>query len=155
MSQQIAPGNLTIEGWAQALAELIASPSLTGAKLHLYKDTFSPTPANVQADFAAAECDFTGYVAAVLTYSTLGYDSAGNPTVLSDRAFFQATDSVAPQLAGGCWVENDVTGPPAVKTTVEYYPFPTPVAFNTALEFCGVVLGIQLPGGTGYANVDY
>lgn len=154
MPQQTVPGANTIEGVVAALTALLAGVPWTGAKLHLYLSSFAPTPANVSADFVAAEATFTGYAPAALMYSAIGMDATGNPTVLSSRSYFQATDNVHPNTIGGCWVQYDVTGPPATHTSVEYYPFTTPVPMNTALAFLGVVLGIQMPGQTGFAIAD-
>jgi hypothetical protein len=154
MGIQTSAGSWTTEGVQDSLTTMIAGDPFAGAHLHLYQSSFNPNTASKAADFAAAEATFTGYAAAPLTYSAIGIDQAGNPTVLSGRAFFQATDAVTPNTIGGCWVQRDVVGPPAVATSVEWYPFNPPVPMSSALAFVGVVLGIQAPAGPGYAVVD-
>jgi len=154
MAQQTANGVLLNEGTEASLAAMIAGVPLAGAKLHLYKSGFSPTPGSVAADFAAQECDYTGYAAVAMTYSAIGVDSGGNPTVLSNRAFFQATDAVAPNVVGGCWVEHPVTGPPVTSTAIEFYPFSPQLNLTTPGAFIGVVIAFQIPAGPGYAIVD-
>jgi hypothetical protein len=154
VAQQVAPGNLTQEGTEAALTTLLAGVPLAGAKVHLYQSTFAPTLRSVAADFIAAEANYTGYAPVALTYSGVGLDSAGNPTVLTNRAYFQATDAVTPNTIGGCWVQSDTVGPPATHTSVEWYPFPSQVPMTTALAFLGLVLGIQIPGGPGFAIAD-
>src|SRR5215472_786006 len=96
--QQQATGAYTNEGAADQLAALLASGDYAGAKLHLYKSSFSPTVDSKAADFLAEECDFTGYTAQSVTYSAVGTDETGTPTVLSNRVFFQATDAAAPNM---------------------------------------------------------
>lgn len=155
MSTQFVDGSNSNEGTALVLAALIATGgSLNGAKLKLFQSSFSPTPASKAADFATAEADFTGYTAAPVTWSAIGVDSASNPSCLSDRVFFQATDALSPNTIGGCWLENETTGTTPVDTAVEYYVFDNPVPMLTSGAFLGVVIGMQMPGTPGYALVD-
>jgi len=145
---------LTQEGVFDQLSEAVAGV-LSGAKLHLFKSGFTPTFNSVAADFAAQECDFTGYAASTLTWSAPGLDSTGQPITISDRAFFQATDALAPNTVGGAWLQADVTGPPASHTALGYWVFNPTVPMTQALSSLGVVVGWQLPGNTGYALADY
>jgi hypothetical protein len=156
MAQELDTGGIPVEGASAALAAALAAATVySGAKLHLYQSSFSPTKQNVAADYLAAECNFTGYTAATLMYSSIGVDADGNPTALSNRAFFQATDAVSPNNVGGCWVQEDVTGPPATHTAIRWFPFQAPIPMNTALAFIGIVLGLQDPATPGYAIVDH
>jgi hypothetical protein len=112
MPQEVDSGGFAHEGSILELTTLLADATTwTGALLHLYQSTFTPTPANVAADFLAAEATFTGYAPQALTYGAVGVDATGVPTALSDRAFFQATDGASPNQIGGCWVQADTVGP--------------------------------------------
>ena len=52
-----------------ARVEAVAGKALlANSVLHLFKDSLTPTPTTTLAQFAAAECDFDGYVA--LTIAT-------------------------------------------------------------------------------------
>jgi hypothetical protein len=155
MAQETDFGTWTTEGANNALTTLLAGVPFSGGKLRLYKSTFAPTRSNVLADFVAQEAGFTGYAAVVPTYSAIGIDANGNPVALSSRVFFQATDAVTPQTMGGAWMSDDVVGPPAVHTSVLFFPFAAPIPMTTALAFIGVVVGLQLTGTNPFAIVDH
>ncbi len=155
MPQETDVGGFAHEGSLLELATLLADvTSWSGALLHLYQSTFTPTPNNHAADFLAAEATFTGYSPQALTYGAVGLDANGVPTALSDRAFFQATDGASPNTIGGCWVQADAVGPPVKHTVIRYYNFATPKQVTAALQFLGIVLGIQDPENSGFAIVD-
>jgi hypothetical protein len=122
---------------------------LAMAKIRLFKSSFNPTPANVQADYLAAECDFTGYPAGGIaeTWSPVGTDFTYAATIAGSRSFFQATDGVAPNDVGGMWIES-------AGGVVEYYcKFATPVPLRTALSWLAVTPYVQLPG-PGFVNLE-
>lgn len=156
MATDTVLGNPTDEGSEAILAALLASTAAwSGAKVHLYQSSFAPTRKSVAADFIAAEANFTGYAPIALTYSAIGVDADGNPTAVTNRAFFQASDAVTPNSIGGAWVQEDVTGPPATHQSVRYYQFPNPIPMATASAFIAVVIGVQDPDTPGYAIVDH
>lgn len=164
MPQQTVNGAFAIEGAWAGLWQLLFGVPFLGAKLHLFQSTFSPTPQSVAADFAANEANFAGYAPQTLNYSTIGYDALGNPTALTNRVFFQVTGGGAVNTIGGCWIEYEGVGsssssggiiePPETATAVEYYEFQTPIPMTTALQFLGVVIGVQAPNLPGYCIVD-
>ena len=146
----------TVEGGIEALTELLAGAIGTAGKMHLYQSSFSPTPSSVEADFTAAEATFTGYAAATVSWGAIGLDSVGLPTTISDRALFQATDAVTPNVIGGVWYEcQTAAGPPAVHKSINYFAFPNPISMATALATIGVVLNMVSPGIVATAAVDY
>lgn len=148
-------GNQTLEGMVEALTELIAGAFGTSSKLRLFKDTFSPTPNNVEADFIAAEADFVGYVAGTLTYGPVGLDAAGEAVSYSSRVEFQATDATTPNSIGGIWIDSQTSaGPPAVVTSLRYFQFQTPIPMASALATMGVVAVAKAPNLVGKCIVD-
>lgn len=92
---------------AVATAEKAA---LANATVHLFKSDFHPTPANLLADFEAAECDFDGYAAVtiaawgdvVLASGNAGYAVLG---ALCEYLWAHDTDDV-PNSVGGWWVQT-------------------------------------------------
>lgn len=154
MPLQRAEGLQVNEGVSAILDDLITAGMLLAAKVHLYKSSFAPNADSTYADFLAAECDYTGYASTVLTWSAIGTDTADSPTSLSNRAFFQATDAVAPNVVGGVFITFDVTGPPAEHTVVGYFPLIPTVNLTTALAFLGIVVAAQIPGTPGYVIAD-
>lgn len=156
MATEVDVGSYTLEGAMLELSAAIGTGGgWNGAKAHLYQASFTPGAGSKAEDFAAAEADYTGYASAPLTYSAIGVDAGGNPTSLSARVFFQPTDAVAPNSIGGVWVEKDVTGPPAVETSIVFFPFAAPIPMNGPTNFIGIVIGVQEPGGPGYVIVDH
>jgi hypothetical protein len=117
-------GDKELAGVVEAL--IVLAP---GTKLHLYQSTFAPGSHNTAADFAAAECSFTGYAAATLTVSVAGLGADENWQYVSVRAFIQATDAVTPQLAGGAWIED------GAGKVLAFFPFPNPMDFTFANAF--------------------
>lgn len=120
------------------VADLLAL--LAASKVRLFKDGLAPGPHNVRADFVAAEATFTGYAAAVPTYSALAVDAAGNAVGVSSRMFFQATDAVNPNLIAGAWQET------AAGALLWYWIFPAPVPLLLALKFLALVLTVRYRG---------
>lgn len=88
----------------------LAKTALVNAKVRLFKSGFHPTPANVQADFIAQECDFDGYAAVtiaawgdiVLASAQAGYLVLGVNCVF---LWALAVDAVE-NMVGGFWVET-------------------------------------------------
>lgn len=122
--------------------------ALALSPLHLYKDGFGPTPENVEADFAAQECDFTGYATVALSWSVVGVNSAGVPEIVSTRAFFQFTPATTPNTVGGCWVQK-------VGAEVAYYvPFTAPIPLALDGQMIAVTLKLSADG-TIQADVEF
>lgn len=154
MSQQLA-GTTTKLGRVESLTELLAAALLTGAKLGLYKSSFTPNPESVEADFEAAEADYTGYAEVALTWSAVGYRGDAEAFAVSNRAFFQATDDVAPNTIGGAWLKSRIdAGPPAVDIPAVYYPFPVPVQMIQALDTISGEVIATSPNLAGYFDMD-
>lgn len=148
-------GMPTQEGNVEALKELIAALVGTAAKLRLFKETFSPTPLSVEADFEAAECDFSGYAAGVLTFGAVGIDQAGNGICFSSRTVFQNTTGVVGNSVGGVWISVEQSpGPPVVSAALRYFKFQTPIAMTVALQTLGVVAVYMTPNLNGQIMFD-
>jgi hypothetical protein len=152
MPQQLPVGLQTQEGGVEALKELLAASFGTAAKLKLYKSGFAPTHESVQADFAAQECDFTGYAEVPLTFDAVAVGGDGNPALLSNAAFFQNTTNVVGNVVGGAWLEVEIG--PGQDKVVNYYPFNPQIDMNSPLAFIDVVVAIQAPDLSGYATVS-
>jgi len=133
MAEQEAAGVQPVTGKVDQLGAI--KTLVTGAKLHLFKSSFTPTPDSTEADFVAAECAFTGYVAVVITWSAVGLGVDDVARMVGSRSFFQATDAVSPDTVGGFWIESSA-GPPGI---VEWYAIlATPVPIDVALRFIAV-----------------
>lgn len=145
MSLQAAVGSLTYEGAADILADRVVLFAAT-AKLHLYKSSFTPNVNSVEADFEAAEADFTGYAAVTLTWGTAGRDANGNAISVSSRALFQATAGTPANTIGGCWLEYQTApGPPAVHHTVDYFPIDPQITVNVTGATIAVTVTVSEP----------
>lgn len=153
MPTQESPGFVVIEGGFLVLDGLTDGGSVDGAKLHLYKDSYNPVVQDDWDTFTANEADFKGYAAAAPTWAATGYDSNGTPIATSSAVTFTASDDTVPNSIGGAWLSVDVVGPPASGTVLEFYPFPTPVAMNVALQTMSVTVAQQMPMGPGAATV--
>lgn len=130
-------------------------PSPLPQTVHLYKAAFSPTPANVEADFIAEECTFSGYAAVDLVYGPAGIDANGNGVSLSARAEFQNSTGVVGDSVGGCWLSTrPVAGMPLSDVSLRYYSFPMPIPMTAALQLLGVVVVLNTPGLQGSAIVE-
>jgi len=137
MAEQHVQSDLTA---AAELAGLTAKrTALALANLKLFKSDFTPTRDSVVGDFAAAEADFTGYAAVALSWSAVGIGADLRPTIISTRAFFQATDAVTPNEIGGAWLET------AAGALYEYWVFITPISLSDALAYIGAVVTGQYP----------
>lgn len=80
---------------------------LANAVVHLFKFGLNPTPATIQADLVAAECDFTDYTTKTITAWTgptlapvSGYQLNGGLV-----QWIVVTDTVGNNV-GGAWIEN-------------------------------------------------
>lgn len=154
MSQDVL-GIETREGAVEQLTELQAAVSGTAATLHLYKSSFSPSPTNVEADFIAEECTFSGYAAAPITFGAVGLDSAGNAAAFATRIEFQNTTNVIGDSVGGAWMSvQSAPGPPVVNKSVRYYPFPLPIPMSAALAVLGAIVVVNAPNLNGKIIVD-
>ena len=114
---------------------------LTGGTLHLFKESFSPNVNSTLADFIAAEADYTGYAAVVLTWGANALDADGGYVSQSSRAFFQCTTDTADNVIGGAWLQ--IEGTPDVLW--EYFTFPIAVNLSTALTYLAAVIGLREP----------
>lgn len=121
---------------------------LTGAMLKLYQSSFMPGQSNVIADFTAAEADFNGYAAVALTWSPVAIGVDGNFVIESNRAFFQATDALAPNQIGGCWVET------AGGDLIGFFQFDPPVNMTLALQYLATIVKVRFRGQTS-ADINY
>lgn len=148
-------GQMLREGSVESLTELLAAAYGTGTKLHLYKSTFSPGPGNVEADFIAAECTFSGYAPATLTWGTVGLDGAGNAVAYSTRVEFQNSTGAVGDSVGGAWIETQTAaGPPAIDKALNFYQFAAPVPMSSALATMFLSVMAQLPDLSGKAILD-
>lgn len=143
-------GVQTREGSLELLRELKAAIIGTAGSLHLYKSTFAPTPQSVEADFEAAEADFTGYAAAALVFGTPRVLAGGTVACLSGNNVFTATDAAAPNTIGGAWLHTEQVGPPAVDAAVDFFAFPVPVPMLTALATLGLKVVLTTPDTASY-----
>lgn len=130
-------------------------PSPLPSTLHLYKDSLSPSRNSVEADFIAAECDFSGYAPVDLTYGPPGIDSNQNGVAISNRAEFQNTTGLAGNSVGGCWLSTrPVAGVPLDDISLRYYPFPMPIPMSVALQTLGCTVFLNTPNVAGSVDVD-
>jgi hypothetical protein len=139
-------------------AELLALTALKtryiadGYIAKAFQAGFNPTRLNVAADFAAHECNYTGY--ASKTFGGAGHlftanfvDSQGRAVFATPTELFQATDAVAPNQIGGMWVEN------TAGAVLDFVKFPVPVDFTFALAAM-LPCFFESASGQGYAEVD-
>jgi len=97
-----------------------------GAKARLFKSTFAPTPASVEADFVAAEADYSGYAAQQPVFVGPFLDAAGVPFLEMTDLAFSNTTGVVGNVLGGMWLEN------AAGALYGYVPFIGPLTLNAA-----------------------
>lgn len=147
-------GQATLGGQVDQLTEMLAGLIGTAAKLHLYKDSFVPTPASLEADFEGGEADFTGYAPVALTYGAVGLNAAGQAVAYANRALFIASDAVAPNTIGGAWTSILISSGPDVLRSVQWFPFQAPINMTTALAQLAIVHAVTMPPGTGFITVD-
>lgn len=139
-------GQMTLEAMVNNLD--LRRTNLAAGVVKLFQASFDPDENSVVADFAAAEADFTGYAAVTLgTWSTIGVSAEGEVVALATRAFFQATDAVAPNVIGGYWLET------AGGDMDHFVRFDPPVLLTTALSFLAVTISITTPG-VGGADIE-
>jgi len=145
----------TVEGGLEMLAEIRAGLIGTASKLRLFQSTFNPTDQNVEADFEAAEANFTGYAAVSITWAAPGIDPTDGATMYGTRGLFVASDAVAPNTIGGCWISTQTAaGPPAVNKSGQYCVFNPPVPMTTALAQLFVTPVMLSDGSIGYFIQD-
>jgi hypothetical protein len=130
-------------------------PAPVTQTVHLYKAAFSPSPANVEADFLAQECTFSGYAPVALTWGPAGLDSGLNGVSFSDRAEFQNSTGVVGDSVGGAWISTaPVPGVSVADVSLRYYSFPMPIPMTLALQTLGAVVLMNTPDLRGSVIVD-
>lgn len=105
---------------------------LAACKIKLYQNSLVPGYDSTEADFAAAEATFVGYVGGTVTWDALSVDETGKPLVPGSDTFFQCTATTTPNVIGGCWLET------AAGVLIDFWPFPTPINVNLALQYIRV-----------------
>ena len=81
--------------------------ALANSVLHLFKSSFAPTPANILADYTAAEADYDTYVAITITAWAAEILAPGTGyMILSGLQQFAvgASDPTVPNEIGGCYL---------------------------------------------------
>jgi hypothetical protein len=143
----------TQEGKKKQMTDEVAAGAILNApKMHLYKSTFTPTPANVLADFVAQEVVFTGYAAVALTPSAVLLSADGDYVVMFNRALFAQTAVTASDIAGGFWIDDGAASP---TLTSEYGEFPAGgIHFDAVGAFAGVTLTVN-QAGPKTADIEY
>lgn len=127
-----------------------AVPSPLPTTLHLFKDSLSPSVTSVESDFVAAECDFSGYSPAALTYGPAGIDSNGNGVSFASRVEFQNSDGSTGNSVGGGWLSvQTVPGGSPVNVSVRYFKFLTPIPMAAALATLAAVVTLNTPNLNG------
>lgn len=150
MAEQEIAGQYLLEGEIAVVNGMVATPGVFfGAHVNLFKDSFNPTPESVLADFVAAVCDFGGYAAVAQTWSPAGLSTTGGARSVSNRAFFQATDAVTPNTAGGFFISS-----PAMPTlALAWGQFPGGIPLDSALAFVALTITVG-PGGIVTVDVE-
>lgn len=77
---------------------------LKAALVHLCKVDVDINPLTALATFVAGECDFTGYTAAVITWSTPTLGDDNSIEVIGTVPIFLPTDSVTPNTVYCMWI---------------------------------------------------
>lgn len=116
---------------------------LATAEVHLFTAPFSPTPANVLADFVAAEAAYSGYASTTPTWTAAGYDSEGTYGFTSGDQFFQNTTGASGASIGGFWLQT------AAGVLQGYGVFTDPIPMNAALAYLSLLLTVT---GTPYGG---
>lgn len=91
---------------AQLLAEValkVLEADYVGAKLHLYSNDMTPTPASVLGDFT--ECVFSGYSAKTVVWSAAFYDENNVPASSGGEALFTMSGAT-PDVAYGAFLTD-------------------------------------------------
>jgi len=146
LAQQNALSSLTK---AARVAGLTAKrTALLAAVVKLFKSSFTPNESSVVADFDAAEADYVGYAAETAVWSPVGFDSSGEPLIISNSLNFQCTTDTADNTIGGMWMEI------AAGDLYEYWIFPVPVSMEIALNMLNVVVTGTYPDNDD-ADIDY
>lgn len=128
------------------LTAKIAIAAYVGAKLHLYKNDFTPSHLSVLADFI--EADFGGYAAAVVTWSAVFLDQNGVPVSTIGEILFAMTGAPT-NLVYGCYL-TDAAGTGLLWST----RFDTtPVNFAVAPDALPVTAQMSLANGTVLQSV--
>jgi hypothetical protein len=130
-------------------------PQPLPTSLHLFKDSLSPVPDTDEAAFIAAECDFSGYSAASLTYGTPGLDSNGNGVSYASRVEFQNSTGLVGNSVGGGWLSvQTVPGGSPVNVSVRFFKFIMPIPMSAALATLGAILVLNTPNLNGKLIID-
>lgn len=139
-TQNVREGNVVEAG---AVRTLLGAT----AEVRLFKSTFAPSPTKVDADFAAAECDFHGYAHVVVaTWDPVGIDPATPVAFFTNGTslFFQNDDGSTGNDVGGAWLRHKpAMGGPFV---VEYVVFDPPVPMSVALAAINMEWRLNFPG---------
>lgn len=119
---------------ARPAAELLATPNV-----HLYSNTFTPSPDSVLADFT--ECTFTGYAAVPLgTLSAPVNTGASTMGVVASVLFTAGSPFTTPDNAVGYFI-TDTTN--AILYCAER--FSAPIPFAAAGDFLDLTVVLPLP----------
>lgn len=126
-------------GELAVLQELVATGNLLdGVKLKLFQNSFTPTAANVLADFT--EASFSGYAAATGTWKVPGYRADGSAVVaLNSVQFAAASPLTVTQIVYG-WYITDTAGA-VLHCSAK---FATPVSISRALQILEVLASYPL-----------
>lgn len=150
MAEQEIAGAYLLEGEIAVVNGLVTTPGpFFGAHVNLFKSSFSPTQDSKLAAFQAAACDFTGYAPVAQTWSPAGLSTDDGARSVSNRAFFQATDAVVPNTAGGFWLDT----PASPTLALAWGQFPGGIPLDNALAFVALTFTIG-PGGIITVDVE-
>ena len=152
----------TTEGTFSQLGDLIAAGrSLDPAKVKLRatKANVAVTRTTVEADLIAAECDFTGYTAGgyAVTWSSVGADSAGNPTYASNRIRLQPSGTGTLNTIYNLWLSQITSvGPPVVSQSQMVTVLASPKVFTAVTDYIDATIYITLrpDGVVGWIDVE-
>lgn len=129
---------------ALRLASVVRT-ELASSEIRLYKqDEVVPGPTTTLAELDAAECDFTGYAAEVLTnWNAAGLYPLGGASIQASVQFATAAPYTVGNTVGGFYVV-DVTGTDEV-LVIQPFPSPgIPMSANGQI----IPLTVLLPFGT-------
>jgi len=133
--------NVGIQAFLASLFSRPAAAVFSPPNVHLLADTTGLNENSVYADFAALECNFSGYALWIPT--TAGPVNVGNGLWVCTFSanMFQAANPLTsgPQNALGYWLDNNNTDP-----VILWEEFDTPIPFAAPFDFLllEVVLGL-------------